>query len=81
MVILDHKYGYRTGYGHMRKILVHKGQTVKRGEKIGEVGDTGISTAPHLHYEVRYHGKAINPRPFFFDDYDLNEKVVLKNEN
>ncbi len=76
MVILDHKYGYRTGYGHLQKIFVRKGQFVKRGEKIGEVGNTGISTGPHLHYEVRYHGKAINPRPFFFDDYDLNKMVV-----
>ncbi len=76
MVILDHKYGYRTGYGHLQKIFVRKGQIVKRGEKIGEVGNTGISTGPHLHYEVRFNGKPINPRPFFFDDYDLNQMVV-----
>ncbi len=76
MVILDHKYGYRTGYGHMQRLFVRKGQYVKRGEKIGEVGNTGISTGPHLHYEVRYKGKPINPRPFFFDDYDLNKMVV-----
>lgn len=76
MVMVDHKYGYQTRYGHMNKILVRKGQIVKRGDKIGEVGSTGISTAPHLHYEVRFKGKAINPSPFFFDDPDLNRKIV-----
>jgi murein DD-endopeptidase MepM/ murein hydrolase activator NlpD len=60
----------------MNKILVRVGQIVKRGDKIGEVGSTGISTAPHLHYEVRFKGNAINPSPFFFDDPDLNRKIV-----
>ncbi len=78
MVTVDHKYGFQTRYGHMNKILVRKGQIVKRGDKIGEVGSTGLSTAPHLHYEVRFKGKAINPSPFFFDDPDLNRKIVSK---
>ncbi len=78
MVIVDHKYGFQTRYGHMRKILVRKGQKVKRGDKIGEVGDTGLSTGPHLHYEVRFHGKPVNPRSYWFDDIELNKEVVDK---
>jgi len=78
MVMIDHKYGFQTRYGHMSKILVRKGQKVRRGEKIGEVGNSGISTAPHLHYEVRFKGKALNPRMFYFDDIELNEQVVRK---
>ncbi len=80
MVTVDHKYGFQTRYGHMNKILVRVGQIVKRGDKIGEVGSTGISTAPHLHYEVRFKGKAINPAPFFFDDPDLNKQIVINSK-
>ncbi|MFZ0391728.1 MAG: M23 family metallopeptidase [Calditrichia bacterium] len=67
-VSINHKYGYQTRYGHMQKIYVHKGQFVKRGDKIGEVGNTGISTAPHLHYEVLYHDEAKNPQNYYFND-------------
>jgi len=76
MVIIDHKYGFETRYGHMNKWVVRKGQRVKRGEKIGEVGNTGISTAPHLHYEVRFKGKPVNPKYYYFEDRILNERVV-----
>jgi murein DD-endopeptidase MepM/ murein hydrolase activator NlpD len=51
-VVVDHGYGYQTLYGHMSKISVHPGQKIKRGELVGLVGSTGLSTAPHLHYEV-----------------------------
>jgi murein DD-endopeptidase MepM/ murein hydrolase activator NlpD len=78
LVKIDHKYGYSTRYGHMSKILVRNGQTVKKGEKIGEVGNTGISTAPHIHYEVRYHGQPQNPAVYYFDDIILNEQVIAK---
>jgi murein DD-endopeptidase MepM/ murein hydrolase activator NlpD len=78
LVTIDHKYGYSTRYGHMSKILVRKGQRVKKGEKIGEVGNTGVSTAPHVHYEVRYHGQPQNPSGYYFDDIILNEQVVAK---
>jgi len=76
MVKINHKYGYSTRYGHMSKILVRKGQTVKKGEKIGEVGNTGLSTAPHVHYEVRYRGQPQNPENYYFDDLILNEQIV-----
>ncbi len=78
MVKINHKYGYGTRYGHMSKILVRKGQSVKKGEKIGEVGNTGLSTAPHVHYEVRYHGQPQNPKYYYFDDIILNEQIVAR---
>jgi len=63
-VKLDHGYGYRTLYGHMSKILVKRGQVVKRGEVLGKVGSTGRSTGPHVHYSVYIWGKAVNPVSF-----------------
>ena len=67
-VVIDHGYGYKTLYGHMSKISVKKGQRVKRGDIIGYVGNTGASTAPHLHYEVIKNGQKINPINFFYND-------------
>jgi len=77
-VIINHGYGYKTNYAHMEDINVKVGQKVKRGEKIGTVGNTGLSTAPHLHYEVIYNDKRINPINFFHDDLDpLQYQQVL----
>lgn len=59
-------YGYETRYAHLSVIHVKKGQYVKRGDLIGEVGSTGRSTAPHLHYEVRYQGRPLNPQEYYF---------------
>ncbi len=78
LIKLSHKYGFETRYGHLSKIVVRRGEQVKRGQKIAEVGSTGLSTAPHLHYEVRLHNKPINPRAYYFDDNILNEKIVKK---
>jgi len=63
-VKIDHGYGYRTLYGHMSKILVKRGQVVKRGDVLGKVGSTGRSTGPHVHYSVYVWGKAVNPVSF-----------------
>lgn len=60
-VEIDHGYGYTTRYGHASKVLVKRGQKVIRGEVVANVGSTGISTSPHLHYEVRVGGVAVNP--------------------
>ena len=60
-VIIKHKKGYKTLYGHLSKIEVTKGRKVVAGEKIGEVGSTGRSSGPHLHYEIIRHGRRINP--------------------
>jgi murein DD-endopeptidase MepM/ murein hydrolase activator NlpD len=75
-VFIDHLYGFETRYGHMQKLLVRRGQKVKRGDKIGLVGKTGVATAPHLHFEVHYKGKEVDPRLYFFDDPSLNRFIV-----
>ncbi len=64
MVEIDHGHGFRTRYAHLSRIDVKVGQTVEPGAKIGAAGSTGRSTGPHLHYEVRYNNKAINPMRF-----------------
>ena len=64
MVEIDHGLGFRTRYAHMDKIFVTKGDTVRSGDKIGTVGNTGRSTGPHLHYEIRVRGHAVDPMKF-----------------
>jgi len=64
---ISHGNGYRTVYGHLNKRNVSRGTYVVRGQKIGEVGNTGRSTAPHLHYEVKHHKKRLDPNSFYFD--------------
>lgn len=73
MVRIDHGYGYKTLYAHMSKINVRQGQQVQRGEIIGYVGNTGISTAPHLHYEVIRNGKKVDPVSYFYNDLTPEE--------
>jgi len=63
---LKHTSGYSTTYAHLSKIFVRHGQKIKRGDIIGETGNTGRSTAPHLHYEVHYRGTPKNPLDYFF---------------
>jgi murein DD-endopeptidase MepM/ murein hydrolase activator NlpD len=72
-VILDHGYGYKTLYAHLYKILVRKGQRVRRSDVIALVGNTGKSTGPHLHYEVRLNGRAVDPRNYYFNDLSPEE--------
>ena len=66
-VILDHGFGIRTHYGHNDKLLVKKGERVERGQAIAQLGSTGRSTGPHLHYTVEVRGKAVNPLDYIFD--------------
>lgn len=64
LVVIEHGYGYSTIYAHNQKIFVHKGEIVKRGQVISAVGSTGLSTGPHVHYEVWRNGRAINPQQY-----------------
>ncbi len=76
-VEIRHGYGYATTYSHMSKIKVRGGQKVKRGEVIGFVGNTGLSTGPHLHYEVHKNGRPINPINFYYNDLTPQEYEVM----
>lgn len=76
-VIVDHGFGYETVYGHMSEINVKLGQKVNRGDILGKVGNTGTSTAPHLHYEVHKNGNRINPINFFYNDLKPDEYELM----
>ena len=78
-IIIDHGYGYKTLYAHNSKNLVTKGQKVNRGDVIAHVGSTGLSTSPHLHYEVHKDGKKINPVNFYYNDLtpEQYEKMLI----
>jgi murein DD-endopeptidase MepM/ murein hydrolase activator NlpD len=66
-IFIDHGFGFGSRYAHLSRILVNEGQKVKRGELIGKVGESGRATGPHLHYEVLYENKPVNPS-FYFDN-------------
>lgn len=68
VIVLDHGYGIKTRYGHLAEMLVKVGDRIKRGAQLGSVGNTGRSTGPHLHYEVRVNGIPQNPRKFVLDE-------------
>lgn len=74
---IDHGYGYKTFYAHIFEIKVKRGEKVKRGQIIATVGNTGKSTAPHLHYEVRKDNHTVNPIYYFFNDLTPNEYETL----
>jgi murein DD-endopeptidase MepM/ murein hydrolase activator NlpD len=73
LVEIDHGFGYRTRYAHMHDFAVRVGQNVKRGDLIGYVGNTGLSTAPHLHYEVHINNVQVDPVHYFFNDLTAAE--------
>lgn len=68
MVVIDHGFGIVTKFAHCSRILAHKGQKVTRGDRIALVGNTGLSTGPHLHYEVHVNGKAVDPRRYILPE-------------
>ncbi|HOV63162.1 MAG TPA: M23 family metallopeptidase, partial [Spirochaetia bacterium] len=68
-VVIRHSYGFQTKYGHLDSVYVEEGDTVTQGQKIGTMGNTGLSTGPHLHFEVRIGSQVVDPARF------LNVKV------
>ncbi len=77
-VKIDHGFGYQTVYAHLSSTLVSEGQKVKRGDLIAKSGNSGLSTGPHLHYEVLHDGQNLNPADFFFDEYNYFESTYSK---
>lgn len=86
-VLIDHGFGYKTRYAHLKMVYVSEGMKLKRGECIGETGNSGRSTGPHLHYEVMYRGRYVNPYNYFdmtmpLDEYSsMVSKVSDESEN
>ena len=83
-VKINHGFGYLTLYAHMHKFNVKPGQKVKRGDVIGQVGNTGKSTGPHLHYEVHFRGQAMNPQNYFFLDLspaEYDQMIQMSNNS
>lgn len=72
-IVIDHGNGYQTSYSHLLSVLVKKGQSVQRGDIIALSGNSGLSLAPHLHYEVRYNGIRIDPIHYFFMELSPDE--------
>lgn len=83
-ITVNHGYGYKTVYAHMKSFSVRRGQKVKRGQVIGTVGNSGLSTSPHLHYEVHRNGRKVNPIYYFFNDLspqDYEEIINVANNS
>jgi murein DD-endopeptidase MepM/ murein hydrolase activator NlpD len=74
-IVVDHKFGFASRYAHLNSINVTDGEIVKRGQVIGTVGETGRATGPHLHYEVLYEHKPVNPA-YYFDTNLTNEEYA-----
>jgi len=72
-VEIDHGFGYKTIYAHLSSAKVKIGQTVNRNQTIAKSGNSGLSSGPHLHYEVLHNGQYFNPEEFFFDEYSYFE--------
>ena len=81
VIVIDHGFGYKTRYAHLKEIKVTQGQVVIRGDRIGTLGSSGLSTGPHLHYEVIYRGTQINPWNFLNPDVTPEEYNKLVRGN
>lgn len=77
-MVIDHGNGYETVYSHLDKVVAEPGRRVSRGDIIAFSGNSGLSFAPHLHYEVRYRGKAVDPLNYFFMELDMPRMARLR---
>lgn len=77
LIILDHGFGIETYYAHLSEFKVRKNQKVSRGELIGFVGNTGKSSGPHLHYEVRRNGRPVNPINYYYNDLTAEDYGIM----
>ena len=80
-VVIDHGFGIETYYAHMHRVHVLEGSEVKRGDVIGAVGNTGLSQASHLHYEVRVNGRPVDPINYFYEDLSPDDYVRLREQS
>jgi murein DD-endopeptidase MepM/ murein hydrolase activator NlpD len=80
LIILDHGFGIETYYAHLNEFNVRRNQKVRRGEVIGFVGNTGKSTGPHLHYEVRRNGRPVNPIDYYYNDLTTEDYSIMLNK-
>ncbi len=79
LIILQHNYGFKTYFGHLNKVVIKSGKYVRKGDLIAYTGNTGMSSGPHLHYEVRFIGRALNP--FWFIKWTVqNYKEIFEKE-
>ena len=77
VIVIDHGFGYKTRYAHLQEIRVAEGHVVIRGDRIGTLGSSGLSTGPHLHYEVLYRGEHVNPWNFLNPDVSPEEYAKM----
>jgi murein DD-endopeptidase MepM/ murein hydrolase activator NlpD len=76
-IVINHSFGYKTLYGHLSRFAVRAGKKVKRGDLIGYIGSTGMSTAPHLHYEVIRNNQKVNPVNYYYNDLSPEEYQAM----
>lgn len=76
-IVIDHGNGYETSYSHLSRILVTRGKKVRRGDIIAHSGNTGLSLAPHLHYEIRHNGMRVDPVHYFFMELDHKDYMKI----
>jgi len=82
-VVIDHGFGYKTRYAHLNSFNVRQGQKVSRGDVVGYVGNSGLSTAPHLHYEVLKNNETVNPVHYYFNELSPEQyrKMIFISSN
>ncbi len=83
MIVINHGYGLKSVYAHLNDINAIQGRSVSRGDIIGTVGNSGLSSGPHLHYEVHFNDKAVNPVNFYFMELspEAYDQMIILSKN